>query len=106
MEFKQYLQMNRLFDYYGALLTDKQKKLFELYYIKDLSLTEISENEKISKQGAQQNIRRSAEFLSTYEDALGLIAKTELRAKMVEQILQKEPQLRRDLQALLDVDTE
>ena len=40
-----------LFDFYGELLTDKQKEYFDLHYNEDLSLTEIAQSEGISRQG-------------------------------------------------------
>lgn len=43
-------RMTMLFDFYGELLTDRQKEFFDLYYNEDLSLSEIAENEGISRQ--------------------------------------------------------
>ena len=48
-----------LFDLYGAALTDKQRALVEYYYNDDLSLSEISENEGITRQGARDGIKRA-----------------------------------------------
>ena len=44
-------RMTMLYDFYGELLTDRQKEFFDLYYNEDLSLAEIAENEGISRQG-------------------------------------------------------
>lgn len=64
-----------LFDYYGELLTDKQKELFDLYYNEDLSLTEISEHAGISRQGVRDSIVRSEVTLRNCEEKLGFVGK-------------------------------
>ena len=48
-----------LFDFYGELLTDKQREYFDLHYNEDLSLSEIAESEGISRQGVWDIIRRA-----------------------------------------------
>ncbi|MEA5039589.1 MAG: YlxM family DNA-binding protein [Clostridiaceae bacterium] len=67
--------MSMLFDFYGDLLTDKQKELFDLYYNEDLSLTEIADNVGISRQGVRDAITRSETILRDTEDRLGLVKK-------------------------------
>ena len=49
-------RMTMLFDFYGELLTERQREFFDLYYNEDLSLSEIAENNGISRQGADNNI--------------------------------------------------
>lgn len=44
--------MTMLFDFYGEILTDRQKEFFDLYYNEDLSLAEIAENYGISRQAS------------------------------------------------------
>ena len=46
-------RMTMLFDFYGELLTERQKEFFDLYYNEDLSLAEIAENAGISRQGVR-----------------------------------------------------
>ena len=48
-----------LLDFYSELLTDKQKDIMELYYYEDLSLSEIADHEKITRQGVHDTIKRS-----------------------------------------------
>lgn len=67
--------MSLLYDYYGELLTDKQKELFDLYYNEDLSLAEIAEHAGISRQGVRDAIVRSETILRETEDKLGLVKK-------------------------------
>ena len=64
-----------LFDFYGALLTEKQKSMFDLYYQWDLSLGEIAEQQKISRQAVYDIIRRSEKALEEYEEKLELVKK-------------------------------
>ena len=64
-----------LFDFFGELLTDKQKEYFDLHYNNDLSLSEIAESEGISRQGVWDIIRRAEESLRRYEARTGLVAR-------------------------------
>ena len=52
-------RMTMLFDFYGELLTERQKEFFDLYYNEDLSLAEIAENAGISRQGVRDVIVRA-----------------------------------------------
>ena len=52
-----------LLDFYGELLTDKQRECFDLHYNEDLSLSEIAEQLGISRQGVWDNIRRAESVL-------------------------------------------
>ena len=61
-----------LYDYYGELLTEKQKKYFEDYYLENLSLSEISENEKISRNAVHKQIKETEKKLELYEEKLHL----------------------------------
>lgn len=49
-------RMTMLFDFYGEILTDRQKEFFDLYYNEDLSLAEIAENYGISRQGVRTSL--------------------------------------------------
>ncbi len=64
-----------LFDFYGNLLSRKQYKAVELYYIYDLSLSEIGEQMGISRQGVYDTLKRAEENLYKYESKLGLVYK-------------------------------
>lgn len=66
-------RMSLLLDYYGALLTEKQKTYFDLYYNQDLSLGEIAEQEGISRQGVHDAITRTEAILSEMERATGCV---------------------------------
>ena len=62
-----------LFDFYGELLTEKQREYFDLHYNADLSLAEIAERTGISRQGVWDNIRRADAALRDTEARLGLV---------------------------------
>ena len=64
-----------LYDFYGQLLTDRQRELVELYYLNDLSLGEIAEDQGISRQAVHDQLRRAGEALEGYEAKLGLVAR-------------------------------
>ncbi len=64
-----------LFDFYGELLTEKQREYFDLHYNEDLSLAEIAESEGITRQGVWDIIRRGEDTLRRYESKTGLVAR-------------------------------
>ena len=66
-------RMTMLFDFYGELLTERQKEFFDLYYNEDLSLSEIAENNGISRQGVRDVIVRAEGIMQEVEDKTGLI---------------------------------
>ncbi len=66
------MEISFLFDFYGDMLTDKQRDMVELYYNDDLSLSEIAENEGITRQGVRDSIKRAEAQLLEMEDRLGL----------------------------------
>ena len=67
------LKRSMLLDYYGELLTPRQRECYELHYNDDLSLSEIAEQCGISRQGAWDNIRRASDALEEMEEKTGLI---------------------------------
>lgn len=66
-------RMSMLYDFYGDLLTDRQKEFYDLYYNEDLSLAEIAENYGISRQGVRDVIVRGEATLTEIEDKTHLI---------------------------------
>ena len=69
----QTFRMTMLFDFYGELLTDRQKEFYDLYYNEDLSLSEIAENYGISRQGVRDVIVRAEAYMTEIEDKTGLV---------------------------------
>jgi len=70
MEERVYIAL--LYDFYGGLLTDKQKEMLEMYYLSDLSLQEIGESAGVSRQAVSDLLRRTKKLLLDYEARLGL----------------------------------
>ena len=69
------LMRTLLFDYYGDLLTDKQKEYYDLHYNSDLSLFEIAEMNGTSRQAVWDIIRRTEQTLRGIEEKTGLVAR-------------------------------
>ena len=80
-------RMTMLFDFYGDILTERQRELFDLYYNEDLSLAEIAENCGISRQGVRDVIVRAEAAMNELEDKTGIIRRFH---KMQEQFGQME----------------
>ena len=66
-------RMALLYDFYGDMLTDRQKEFYDLYYNEDLSLAEIAENYGITRQGVRDVIVRAEAILTELEDKTGII---------------------------------
>jgi len=82
------IEIGMLFDYYGKLLTDKQKKIVELYYYQDLSLGEIADNLDISRQGVYDHLHRAEDTLKSYEKELNLVARNKNNIKIIQELLE------------------
>ncbi|MGG0657907.1 putative DNA-binding protein [Rummeliibacillus pycnus] len=76
-------RMNFLFDFYQALLTDKQRSYMQLYYLDDHSLGEIAESYDVSRQAVYDNIRRTETMLEEYEEKLQLFEKFQNRQRIL-----------------------
>ena len=80
---EQRVRIIELLDYYGALLTDKQRDSLSLYFVEDLSLSEISELRDISRQGVRDSIRSGIQALEHADEKLGCMGRERMleRAK-------------------------
>ena len=79
-------RMTMLFDFYGDVLTDRQKEFYDLYYNEDLSLGEIAENYGITRQGVRDVIVRAEAVLTELEDKTGLIKRFHTMRAQLEQV--------------------
>ena len=80
-------RMTMLFDFYGEVLTPRQKEFFDLYYNEDLSLSEIAENSGITRQGVRDVIVRAEAIMTDLEDKTGLMKRFMLMQQQVQAIL-------------------
>ena len=69
------LKMTLLFDYYGELLTDRQRMCFDLRHNQDLSLAEIAEELNVSRQGVHDNLSRAEALLLNMEEKTGCVSR-------------------------------
>lgn len=86
MEVDKILEQSLLFDFYGELLTEHQKEIYERFVADDLSLGEIAEEVGISRQGVHDLIKRCNQTLRGYEEKLHLIDKFLAVKEKVERI--------------------
>ncbi len=71
------LDITLLLDFYGDMLTDKQRSFISYYYNDDLSLSEIAADEGITRQGVRDAIKRAETQLISMEERLGLVSRFE-----------------------------
>ena len=73
--FEKNLNIGYLLDFYGEILSERKRTVLEYYYNDDLSLSEISEEIGISRQGVRDSIKKGEEELLFLEEKLGLAAR-------------------------------
>ena len=91
------VELSLLFDFYGELLKDHKKQIFEDYILNDLSLSEIAEEQGISRQGVYDLVKRCSKELMEYENKLKLIEKFEHTKMMVNDIKELSRQIEKEL---------
>jgi len=80
------LQATLLFDFYGELLTEKQKNIFSMYHLEDLTLSEIGDEQGISRQAVRDQLKRTEKILIEYENKLKLVEKFQEHKDAVKRI--------------------
>ena len=80
------VELTILYDYYGELLTNKQKLYFEDYYFSNLSLQEIAENNNVSRNAVHNSLKDIISKLKYFEDKLKLYEKSKEINKLIENI--------------------
>ena len=88
-----------LYDYYGELLSDIQKRYFEAYYFDNLSLAEIADNENKSRNAIHKNIKGVVNKLYEYENILKLYDKDNRLKEIIDKINDKD--IKKELEGLL-----
>ena len=81
------LEMALLLDYYGGMLTDKQRDCFEMRYNQDLSLGEIADSLGVSRQAVNDNLNRTEALLRRMEENIGSVKRDMLLRKAMEELL-------------------
>lgn len=81
------VEQGMLYDFYGELLTDHQRKIYEAAVFEDLSLSELAEMFSISRQGVHDLLKRCDKAMSTYESKLHLLEKSKNVRTSVEEII-------------------
>lgn len=77
-----------LADFYGEMLTDNQRKFIEYYYSDDLSLSEIAQNEGITRQGVRDAVKRAETQLYDMEKKLGFAERTRKIAEALDVVME------------------
>ncbi|HAK74321.1 MAG TPA: DNA-binding protein [Sporomusaceae bacterium] len=75
-----------LFDFYGALLTDKQQYCLEMHFLRDLSLSEIADELSVSRQAVHDISRRAEQILEEYEAKLKLVERYQRERNLLGEI--------------------
>ena len=89
MEIEKTNRMNALFEFYAALLTDKQMNYIELYYADDYSLADIAEEFGVSRQAVYDNIKRTDNIIEDYEMKLQMYSDYIVRSQIFDDIMEK-----------------
>ncbi|NQX83823.1 MAG: hypothetical protein HRS57_01365 [Mycoplasmataceae bacterium] len=76
-------EISLLYDFYGSLITEKRKEIFELYYFNDLTMNEISLKYSITKSAVSDSIKATIKSLNNFEQHLKLIEKHLKRIKLI-----------------------
>lgn len=80
------IRISRLYDCYGALLTERQQKCIELHYLQDLSLGEIAAELGVSRQAVNDILKRTEDSLDEYEVQLQLLQQQQARSEALQKL--------------------
>lgn len=85
-ELQKRMELALLYDFYGALLRDNAREMFEAYICDDCSLSEIADMQGITRQGVHDSVKRCSKQLYGYEEKLGLVKKFHSHREIGEEI--------------------
>ena len=86
MSMEKILEQTLLYDFYGELLTEHQKQIYEDVVLNDYSLSEVAQEQGISRQGVHDLVKRCNRILQDYESKLHLVEKFVTIKEQVEQM--------------------
>lgn len=95
-ELDKIVNQDLLFDFYGDLLTEHQKRIYEEVVFNDYSVSEVARDEGISRQGVYDLIRRCSAQLVSYEERLGLVRRFHGNRRRIEEIRKNAAQFQAD----------
>lgn len=98
------LEIGYLFDFYGELLSQRQREIFTLYYDEDLSLSEVSEQVGITRQGVRDTVKKAEEQLVSLEAKLGLAARFREISKKSDGIIKKLEKMKTSESSAVELD--
>ena len=98
MKIDDVIQTSLLYDFYGSLLTDRQREVMELYYGENLSLSEIAAEFSISRQGVHDALKNAGRALHEYEQKLWLVDKFQQSREAIGDIDERIEGLMEDVQ--------
>lgn len=104
---EKFVERTLLYDFYGELLTSRQRQVYESVVLEDYSLSEVAEELSISRQGVHDMIHRCDKALEGYEEKLHLVEKFLHIRRQVREIQElaeeaKLPQIRRIAESILE----
>lgn len=79
-------EVSLLYDFYGQLLTERQREVMRLYHEENYSLSEIAKEYLISRQGVHDTLKKAERALHEYEEKLGLVEKLEMTGRAIREI--------------------
>ena len=110
MNYDEKLNMSLLYDFYGEILTDRQKEIASLSFDEDLSLREISEITGITPQGVRDSLNKCKAILTDMENKLGLLAKfsdnknnTDKMIEKLSKMKKKNPHLEEEIDGIIRI---
>lgn len=87
MDLDKRVEMCLLLDFYGNLLTEKQKNIMNMYYEKDISLAEIGDIVGISRQAVRDALKTSENSLILFEEKLGFVMRHKVLKNKIDEII-------------------
>jgi len=106
MERKKDEEYSMLYDFYGALLTERQREVFDLYHEENFSLSEIAVSLGVSRQAVHISLNKARGELEEYEEKLGLIAKHNEYEKIQNEIDTKIDAILKDKERMASIGAE
>jgi len=89
-----HVEVSMLMQIYGKLLTEKQYEILNEYYNNDLSLSEIAENNNITRQAVRDLIKKGETKIFEYEEILGIMKQTQQNEKTLQLVLKQLSQIK------------